>query len=114
MGTVYYAVGEYVRAERLFNQALQIKKKKFGTQHPEVALSYNNLADAYRMQGLYGEACPLYERALEIWEMSPEAHRSNIKKVLEHMLAIAKIAGDHEKVGELKRRQSVLKKSVYE
>jgi tetratricopeptide (TPR) repeat protein len=33
-----------------------------------VATSLNNLAELYRIQGNYGDAEPLYQRALRIWE----------------------------------------------
>jgi len=39
-----------------------------GTDHPDTAFPLNGLADLYRDQGKYGEAEPLYQRALHIRE----------------------------------------------
>jgi tetratricopeptide (TPR) repeat protein len=39
-----------------------------GSEHPETAISLNNLAKLLREQGRYGEAQPLLERALKIHE----------------------------------------------
>ena len=55
-------------------RALAIWEKVLGPEHPDVALSLNNLALLYHAQGQYAEAQPLYQRALAILEktMSPE------------------------------------------
>ncbi len=39
-----------------------------GPEHPDVAISLNNLARLYTGQGRYAEAEPLIQRALAIWE----------------------------------------------
>jgi tetratricopeptide (TPR) repeat protein len=40
-------------------------KRLLGEEHPDVAMSLNNLAGLYRSQGKYEEAEPLYRSALE-------------------------------------------------
>ena len=47
---------------------------RLGDAHPETAQSLNNLAALYRSRGQYGEAEPLYARALAINEqqLGPE------------------------------------------
>ncbi len=39
-----------------------------GAEHPDVAISLNNIADFFHDQGKYAEAEPLYRRALDICE----------------------------------------------
>ena len=39
-----------------------------GKEHPDTLTSVNNLAGLYQAQGRYGEAEPLYKRALEACE----------------------------------------------
>jgi hypothetical protein len=43
---------------------------QLGADHPNVASSLNNLANLYYVQMRYGEAEPLYMRALAIAEVS--------------------------------------------
>ena len=45
-----------------------------GPEHPETLISVNNLAELYKAQGRYGEAEPLYKRALAASEraLGPE------------------------------------------
>ena len=47
---------------------LAIREKVLGPDHPDVAVSLNNLGVLYQNQGRYDDAEPLYQRALEIRE----------------------------------------------
>ena len=60
----------YSEAQPLYEQALEIRKGLFEGDHPDVALSLNNLAFLYDRQGRYSEAEPLYEQALEMLEQT--------------------------------------------
>ena len=61
-----YQQGRYVEAIEVAEEALEVTKKTFGPDHPQVATSLNNLALLYDAQGRYAEAEPLYKRALAI------------------------------------------------
>jgi len=58
----------FSRAEEAFVQALAIRERVLGADHPDTAISLNNLAVLYRAQGRYAEAEPLHQRALAIRE----------------------------------------------
>jgi len=60
--------GEYALAVPLAKISLQIAEKNTGANHPDVAISLNNLALLYKSQGQYKLAEPLYKRALAIFE----------------------------------------------
>jgi tetratricopeptide (TPR) repeat protein len=62
----YYGQGLYTQAEPWLKQCLEVTKKRFGEEHPDVAQSLNNLALLYYSQGRYSEAEPLYLQALEL------------------------------------------------
>ncbi|MEH2164643.1 MAG: tetratricopeptide repeat protein, partial [Nostoc sp.] len=55
-------------AEPLYIEALAMRKRLLGDEHPNVATSLNNLALLYKSQGRYSNAEPLYIEALEIAE----------------------------------------------
>ena len=59
-------MGDYARAEPLFRQALEIRKKALGEGHPDYAAGLNNLAALYQAMGDYARAEPLYRQALEV------------------------------------------------
>ena len=58
--------GKYAEAEPLYRKALAIRLKTLGEDHPDTAVSYNNLASNLNAQGKYAEAEPLYRKALAI------------------------------------------------
>ena len=66
LAMLYQAMGDYAKAEPLFRQALEIRKKALGENHPDYATSLNNLAVLYQAMGDYAKAEPLYRQALEI------------------------------------------------
>ncbi len=59
-------MGDYAKAEPLFRQALEIRKRALGENHPDYAASLNNLAALYEEMGDYAKAEPLYREALAI------------------------------------------------
>jgi tetratricopeptide (TPR) repeat protein len=61
-------LGTFVQAEPLLRRALAIDEASFGSDHPRVAQSLNNLAYVLRQINRLGEAEQLYRRALAIDE----------------------------------------------
>ena len=62
----YYKIGNYTEAIRLGTQALEIRRKVLGEEHPDYATSLNNLAGYYDDIGNYTEAIRLGTQASEI------------------------------------------------
>ncbi|MFB2882394.1 tetratricopeptide repeat protein [Floridanema aerugineum] len=63
-----YQQGKYAEAIPLAQRSLAIREKALGSEHPDVALSLNNLAALYEQMGNYAQAEPLYQRSLAILE----------------------------------------------
>jgi tetratricopeptide (TPR) repeat protein len=61
-----YNQGRSSEAIPLALRALTIREKALGPNHPDVAVSLNNLAELYRAQGRYADAEALHKRALTI------------------------------------------------
>lgn len=59
---------KYKEATHLLNDALAIREKTLGKDHPAVAATLNNLAVLFGKRGKYKEAEPLCKRALGIRE----------------------------------------------
>ncbi|CCI34922.1 Kinesin light chain (fragment) [Microcystis aeruginosa PCC 9701] len=64
---LYESQGRYTEAEPLYLEALDLRKRLLGDNHPSVATSLNNLAELYNSQGRYTEAEPLYLEAINIF-----------------------------------------------
>lgn len=63
-------MGQYARAEALYQEALTIREQALGPGHPDTATSLNNLAGLYYSLGQYSRAEPLFQRALSIREQT--------------------------------------------
>ena len=59
-------MGEYAKAEPLYQEALRIRQKVLGPEHPDTARSLNNLAALYLAMGEYAKAEPFFQEALRI------------------------------------------------
>jgi tetratricopeptide (TPR) repeat protein len=57
-------LGRYAEAEPLAEEALRIRERVLGGEHPDTLTSVNSLARLYQRQGRYTEAEPLCQRAL--------------------------------------------------
>ena len=67
--------------DQLLNRALKIRERALPADHPDIAISLNNLVALYRKQGRYSEAEPLMRRALTIMQSSLGAEHPNTKTV---------------------------------
>ena len=61
-----YEQGRYAEAEKYTRQALEIRERVLGAQHPNTASSLHGLGADCNAQGRYAEAERYYRRALEI------------------------------------------------
>ena len=64
-----------------------------GPQHPNVATILKNLAGLYSAQGRYGEAEPLYERALRIAKKALGPNHPELAAILENYAALLRKTG---------------------
>ena len=65
---IYLRIGDYNRALEYYNNALKIREKVLGTEHPSTATSYNNIGLCYDNLGDYDKALEYYNKALKISE----------------------------------------------
>ena len=92
-------------------RSLAIQEKALGPNHPDVAMSLNNLAVLYGDQGRYADAEPLYKRSLAIKEKALGPDHPDVAESLNNLAellsiprslcrrraALQALAGDHEK-----------------
>jgi len=68
---LYFSMEAYEKAEPLYLQALQIRKKALGEDHPGYAQSLNDLAALYFSMEAYEKAESLCIEALQIQKNVP-------------------------------------------
>jgi CHAT domain-containing protein len=82
---------DYPKAFPLYQQALEIREKQLGLEHPDTALSFNNLAGWYYSMGDYPKAFEFFQAGL-----NAESHT---------WANIFAIASEHQKLQFVQRSQ---------
>ncbi|HEY4404889.1 MAG TPA: tetratricopeptide repeat protein [Xanthobacteraceae bacterium] len=88
------ALAAYAQARPLYERALALKEKAFGPDHPETALSLNNLALLLQDQGDLAGARPLHERALAIREKALGPGHPYTAESLNNLALLLQAQGD--------------------
>ncbi|RUM44313.1 MAG: hypothetical protein DSY46_05935, partial [Hydrogenimonas sp.] len=66
-GGIYYKLGDYDKALEHLNRALQIRLATLGKNHPDTAVSYNNIGLVWDSKGEYNKALEFDNQALQIY-----------------------------------------------
>ena len=71
---LYQEMGDYARAESLYQRSLKIDEKALGPEHPRNGDCSAESRRSVFLQGDYARAEPLYQRSLKIYEkaLGPE------------------------------------------
>uniref|UniRef100_A0A3Q2FVB9 Kinesin light chain n=1 Tax=Cyprinodon variegatus TaxID=28743 RepID=A0A3Q2FVB9_CYPVA len=85
LALVYRDQNKYKEATHLLNDALAIREKTLGKDHPAVAATLNNLAVLFGKRGKYKEAEPLCKRALGIREKVLGRSHPDVAKQLNNL-----------------------------
>jgi tetratricopeptide (TPR) repeat protein len=75
-----------------------------GPEHPNVAVTLNNLVLIHSLQGDYLDAEPLARRSLSIFEKAPAREKSNLLQSLENLAGICLESGKYDESEQLYRR----------
>src|SRR5262249_12571264 len=64
VGDVYFALGQFDKAEAVQRKVLALRKKLYGDDHPDVALTHDNLGNILMSEGKLAEAEEIYRLTL--------------------------------------------------
>ncbi|MGF1602811.1 MAG: CHAT domain-containing protein, partial [Thermosynechococcaceae cyanobacterium] len=99
-----YQQGRYSEAIPIAQRSLSIWEKALGPDHPDVAVSLNNLAELYRTQGQYSKAEPLHQRALSIREKALGPDHPDVAQSLNNLASLYDSQGQYSKAEPLYQR----------
>jgi len=99
-----HKAGRYQEAIPLLQQALRIREKDLGPEHPDTSTCLNNLATLYKEMGFYDKALPLYERSLRIDEKVFGPEHPNTAICLNSLALLYSRMGSYEKALPLYER----------
>lgn len=103
----------YIDAERLYQQALSIREKAFGTDNLETAQSIYNLARLYFEQGRYEKAEQLYLQTLSICERIAGTENSDIAQSLNSLALLYWIQDRYEEAEPLFQQAIAIREQIF-
>ncbi|HEY0737466.1 MAG TPA: tetratricopeptide repeat protein [Herpetosiphonaceae bacterium] len=95
LGVHLFQLGVYVEAERYHAQALSIRRRVLGAEHPDTALSLNNMGNVLWKQGQYDRAERYHAQALSIRRRVLGAEHPDTAKSLANLGVILEAQGQY-------------------
>ena len=89
---------------RSMKKRLPFGKRSLGPDHPDVALSLNNLAALYHDEGQYAKAEPLFQRSLKILEKALGPDHPDVAVCLNNLATLYYTQGQYAKAEPLYQR----------
>lgn len=102
-GLLYYAKGDFTRAEGHFRDVLAMRRR-LGGNVPALAADVNNLASTLQGLGKLEGAEALYEEALELRRSHLPADHSETAVTVQNLATVARSKGDPTKAEQLYRQ----------
>jgi eukaryotic-like serine/threonine-protein kinase len=112
LAAVYRATGSYAEAKASYEQALAIRERTLGPEHPDVATSLNNLANVHHATGSYAEAKALHERALAIQERALGPEHPDVARSLNNLAAVHHTTGSYAEAQALHERALAIREEA--
>jgi len=103
-------MGDYTRAEPFFQEALQIRQKVLGPEHPDTASGLNDLAGMYVDAGDYAKAEPLLRQTLGIRKKALGPEHPETAASLSNLAFLYEAMGDHSRAEPLYQQALQIRK----
>ena len=105
-------MGDYARAEPLYLQCQEIRKKALGEEHPDYATTLNNLALLYYAMGDDARAEPLYLQCKEIEKKALGEEHPDYAVTIRNLALLYETIGDYERAEPLYLQCKEIEKKV--
>lgn len=106
------AMGDYAEAKTLHEQALAIRERLLGPEHPDIVKSLSGLGNVAYRTGDYASAQAFYERALELNDRSLGPGHPTAATQLTRLGHVAMSRGDYKQALALHERALAIEEEV--
>jgi CHAT domain-containing protein len=113
MGNVYSSQRQYINSLAYHQQALAIREKILGKQHPDVARSYNNIGITHQALKAYGKAISCHQQALTIRKQIYGAMHSDVASSYINLASAYMKLGLFSQAMEFNQQGLIILKQVY-
>jgi tetratricopeptide (TPR) repeat protein len=83
-------MGEYSKVPSFYEKAFEIQQKTLPPNHPNLAISYSNIAAVCYNMGEYPKALSYFERTLNMFQISLPSNHPNIQAIQENIEVLEK------------------------
>ncbi|MFY7878173.1 MAG: tetratricopeptide repeat protein, partial [Pirellula sp.] len=108
-----YSIAGYAEAEPLMRRALAIDEQSYGTEHPNVSIRLNSLAQLLQKTNRLSEAEPLMRRALAINEQSYGTEHPRVALHLNNLAQLLDASNRLSEAEPLMRRALAIDEQSY-
>jgi len=112
LGAQCAKAGHYDAAEPLLRKALAVQEEVLGREHPDTAMSLNNLAWLLNAKGESALAEPLYRQALAIREKVEGPEHPDTAMSLNNLAELLRERGDYAAAEPLYRRALAIQEKI--
>ena len=112
LGELYRAMGNYERAEQLFQRSLTLIEQTKGKNDPGLGAPLNNLATLYYETGKYDKALPLFQRAYDLLVQTKGAEHPQTATALNNLALLYDAMNDFARAEELMKRALAIREKV--
>ncbi len=113
MGYVYRALGLFDEGRPLLQQALALRERELGADHPDVARSLKELANLHRAVGNFDEAEPLLVRALAIEEEAYGPVHADVAETVNGLAALHWDQAQYSRAQPLFERFTAINEEIF-
>ncbi|XP_067053846.1 uncharacterized protein [Acropora muricata] len=112
MGKVNLRMGAFEEGKRHFERSLALRLEFLGSQHPDVATSYNDLATVLRKQGDLKQAKEYHERALAVRQQALGPQHPNVANSYNDLAIVLGDQGDLKQAKEYHERALAIRQQT--
>ncbi|MCP4655183.1 MAG: tetratricopeptide repeat protein [bacterium] len=112
VGRVYGRLALYDSAEALFEEALALRRKSFGENHPDVAESLADLAWVVHLKGEQERAEALFREALALHRKSLGEEHPHVANDLGNLAWVLQARGDYDAAEKFAREALAMKRRL--
>lgn len=110
IGMTYLGLGLYDEAEPHLRSALETRRRLFGSEHPEVANSMNDLGELLTEKGDLALAEELYRSAIEISRRTRGPEHADTAGIMHNLAALLLLKGELEDAERVQRETLAIRR----
>jgi tetratricopeptide (TPR) repeat protein len=113
IGNAHRGLGLYTEAEKLLKEALKLRRRHLGNDHPDVATSLHNLGWLYHDRGDYARGESYYRQALDLRTRKLGPEDAATATTMLHLAWLLNYKGDNRQAEKLYREGLAIRRKVF-